>query len=177
MKKIKMYSSIICLSLALFSCGNNSAENNADEEIVIGDTPQKDSSVQQAIADKIEQIDPALAKQAAEKLNEYSSKSKVDLSKIGAGDKDITMRKKRFYYNEDGTIISFSSILHEDIKKDYAIYEKIGSSDPTIKLAQISSDPSGIQFKGENASAVLNKNKLTVNINGSEKKFLELGAN
>ena len=68
------------------------------------------------IADKIEQIDPALAKQAAEKLNEYSSKSKVDLSKIGAGDKDITMRKKRFYYNEDGTIISFSSIFISENK-------------------------------------------------------------
>lgn len=173
---MKIYASIICLSLALFSCGNDNTEHNTDEEIIIGDVPQKDSSIKENISAKIEQIDPALAQKAAAKLSEYSTKSKVDLSKIGAGDKDITTRKKRFYYNEDGTIISFSSILHEDIKKDYAIYEKIGSSDPTIKLAQISSDPSGTQFKGENASAVLNKNKLTVNINGTEKKFLELGA-
>ena len=168
MKKMKFVVPFLLALLAIVSC-NNTDTQKTDEEIVIGDEnkAQTDSNNTQ-MPTATPPANAVSTKHPDEKIAEYDKKSKVNLQEVAKGEKGVSTRTKRYYYNENGTIVSVSEILHEDPKSDYVLFEKVGSADPVLKLMITDKTKDATHFKGDRAEGTVSKGQLKIAVDGSE---------
>lgn len=171
MKKMKLAVALLFILFAAASCGSHDADKT-EEEIVIGDENvlKPDSSVQaQTVGTPLNAVS---TKHPVAKIAEYDKKSKVNLMEVGKGDKGVSTRTKRYYYNESGTIVSLSEILHEDPKSDYVLFEKVGSANAILKLMITGKTKDATSFKGDHAVGTLSMGRLKIALDGEETNYV-----
>lgn len=158
MKKIYFYLIVATLSLAA-ACNSGDKSNEETEQV--------QAQAKENLKEYVNNLDSV----TLNKIKTIDKKTTISTADLAPGDKNVTMRQKKYYQTETGENLAVAYAFYAD-GKSFIMLEKEGGKPITMQLAK--QLPNGGEYKTETTIWSVDGNHATLTENNATKQYKEL---